>query len=288
VAEVLVVDDASTDDSAAQAREADDGSGRLKILTQPRNAGPSAARNRGIRESSAPWIALLDADDFFLPGRIKRLFAFADKADFIADDIGQVSENAVEGARRDLLGVRFGRPRAIGFAEFVFSNVTDPKRERGELGFIKPLMRRQFLAEHSLAYQEHMHLGEDYELYARSLALGARLYVVPTVGYVSVVRPNSLSGRHSETDLLHLRNCDYLLGQISGLAPLDKKALRAHFLSVDCRYQWCMLVLAVKQRNVRAAFAAFLRPHPVPYYLAGKLAEQVVLRTKKKLKGAHA
>ena len=64
------VDDASTDGTADAARAAGDGSGRLKVLTQPLNAGTSAARNRGIAESTAPWIGVLDSDDFFLPGRL--------------------------------------------------------------------------------------------------------------------------------------------------------------------------------------------------------------------------
>jgi hypothetical protein len=104
-AEVIVVDDASADGTAARARAADDSSGRLKILTQPANAGPSAARNRAIAESKAPWIAILDADDFFLPERFKRLLALESDADFIADDIGQVFEGAIDGSRKSLLGL---------------------------------------------------------------------------------------------------------------------------------------------------------------------------------------
>ena len=68
VAEVIVIDDASTDNTVKRAQEAKDGSGRLHVLLQPNQAGPSAARNRAIRESTSPWISILDADDFLLPG----------------------------------------------------------------------------------------------------------------------------------------------------------------------------------------------------------------------------
>src|SRR6188474_2401292 len=66
VAEVVVVDDGSTDGTAQKSREADDGSGRLKVHRLDRNRGPAFARNHAISNSAAPLIAILDADDFFL------------------------------------------------------------------------------------------------------------------------------------------------------------------------------------------------------------------------------
>jgi succinoglycan biosynthesis protein ExoU len=282
-AEVIVIDDASRDGTIEAARAADNGSSRLKILTQPRNLGPSAARNRAIAESLAPWVGVLDADDFFLPGRLARLLKFADRADLIADDVGQVPEDAPGGPRKSLLG-DISAPRAVSFAEFVSSNVTKRKKLRGELGFLKPLMRRAFLNEHRLSYREDIRLGEDYELYARALALGAHFWLTPDQGYVSVMRENSLSGQHSEDDLLHLRDCDLDLLKIPGLSDADRDALRQHYLSVDCRLQWRLLINAVKARDARAAFTTFLRPNPVPTYLLARLAEQVIVRTKKKIK----
>lgn len=74
------------------------------------------------------------------------------------------------------------------------------------MGFIKPLMRRSLLDKNGITYQEVMRLGEDYELYTRALAHGARLVVAPAQGYISV-RAGSLSARHSENDLMHLRDC---------------------------------------------------------------------------------
>ena len=278
VAEVVVVDDASTDNTLAAARSADDGTGRLKIIIQPINSGPSAARNRAIAESISPWIAVLDADDFFVPGRFKTLLEFSESADFIADDMWQVDEGAVDGPKKNLLGSALTKPETIDFKTFVLSNVTRAKRERAELGFIKPLMRRHFMKSHALHYQEHMRLGEDYELYARALGLGARLLLIPQQGYVSVVRPNSLSGQHSETDLLNLRNCGDALRTNVALSRSEKRALRRHYLSVDCRLQWRLLITAVKQRNIHAALATFLRPYPVPLYLCNQLLQQLYRR----------
>ncbi len=277
--EVIVVDDASTDDTALCAHAADDGSGRLVILTQSRNCGPSAARNWAIRESTSPWISILDADDFFLPGRLKKLLELSDGNDFIADNMWQVQQNAITSPQRKLLNNSLELARVISFKEFVLSNETHKKAERKELGFIKPIIRRRFLSTHNIWYQEHMRLGEDYELYARSLALGARMYLAPTQGYVYVFRSNSLSGQHTEEDLLHLRDCNIVMQKNLSLSETDKDALRQHYLSIDCRLQWRLLIRAIKNRDARAALSTFLRPFPVPFYLMGRLWEQLILRT---------
>ena len=144
-------------------------------------------------------------------------------------------------------------------------------------------MRRSFLEAHGLHYQESMRLGEDYELYARALALGAKLLLVPAQGYVSVVRAQSLSGNHSEEDLRQLRDCDENLMTLPRLNTADKQALRKHYLSIDCRLQWRLLILAVKERKGRKALASFLRPLPVPLYLLRQLLEQIILRAGKRM-----
>jgi len=64
--EVIVVDDASSDATA------DIASGRdgVRLLQLAENAGPSAARNRGIAAAGGELIAFLDADDLWPPGRL--------------------------------------------------------------------------------------------------------------------------------------------------------------------------------------------------------------------------
>ena len=62
--EVIVVDDGSTDDTAAVAEAAG-----ARVIRQA-NGGPAAARNTGIRAATTEWIALLDADDLARPTRL--------------------------------------------------------------------------------------------------------------------------------------------------------------------------------------------------------------------------
>tara|TARA_R110000868_G_C10965998_1_gene769103 strand:+ start:399 stop:2435 length:2037 start_codon:yes stop_codon:yes gene_type:complete len=67
--EVIVVDDASTDNTVDLINEINDH--RVKLLQRDSNGGAAAARNDGIIASRGEYIALLDSDDKFLPGKIR-------------------------------------------------------------------------------------------------------------------------------------------------------------------------------------------------------------------------
>lgn len=69
--ELIVVDDGSTDRSAALAA----GFGEaVKVVSQPRR-GAAEARNRGVSEAHGRFLAFLDADDLWLPGKLERQLA---------------------------------------------------------------------------------------------------------------------------------------------------------------------------------------------------------------------
>lgn len=74
--EIIVVDDGSTDGGGDIVRQITEP--RLRLITQA-NAGVSAARNRGIQESSCELIAFLDADDEWMPNHLGALMALRNK-----------------------------------------------------------------------------------------------------------------------------------------------------------------------------------------------------------------
>lgn len=62
--EIVIVDDGSTDNGPEIVNSYKDD--RIHVVRQT-NAGPGAARNRGVKESSSPYVAFLDGDDEYLP-----------------------------------------------------------------------------------------------------------------------------------------------------------------------------------------------------------------------------
>lgn len=72
--EVVVVDDASTDGGPGIVREAMANDARIRMVTQD-NRGLAGARNTGIRAARGRYVALLDADDLWLPRKLELHFA---------------------------------------------------------------------------------------------------------------------------------------------------------------------------------------------------------------------
>ncbi|WP_046758389.1 glycosyltransferase family 2 protein [Kordia jejudonensis] len=69
--EIIVVNDASTDESVQLVKNISDP--RISIIENPQNLGLSATRNVGISHASGTVIALLDADDIWLPNYLKTI-----------------------------------------------------------------------------------------------------------------------------------------------------------------------------------------------------------------------
>jgi succinoglycan biosynthesis protein ExoU len=273
VSTLIVVDDCSFDDTAAAARSiAAEYNKRVTIIRLPVNRGPAAGRNVGLELARAPWIAVLDADDYFLPGRMSYLLSHADSFDFVADNLVQVKEGEEQARQSNLLEAS-GGPWQLDLEHFVRGNVSRRGRLRKELGFLKPIVRRAFLDRYRLRYDESLRLGEDYAFYARALALGARFVIVPTCGYVSVERPDSLSSRHTKQDLERLRDFDEELGRIKLLTMGERDAIRQHYDSVDARVQWIEVECAITEGNISRFVRPFFRSSTVAYVLAGNLIE---------------
>ncbi|BEP13596.1 glycosyltransferase [Acidothermaceae bacterium B102] len=76
--EIIVVDDASTDRTAAVAREAG-----ATVVVMPERSGSGPARNAGILATSAKWVAFLDSDDEWEPRHLELLLRQAGSANLV-------------------------------------------------------------------------------------------------------------------------------------------------------------------------------------------------------------
>jgi glycosyltransferase involved in cell wall biosynthesis len=93
VKEVLLIEDASPDHALDVCRQLADQHPRVKLLQHPDkgNHGAGASRNLGLKNATCPYIAFLDADDFYLPNRFEadqRVFSGNPKADGVYNAIG--------------------------------------------------------------------------------------------------------------------------------------------------------------------------------------------------------
>jgi glycosyltransferase involved in cell wall biosynthesis len=69
--EVIVVDDASTDETVGVLTEQTRGDSRVRLVRHAQNKGAQAARNTGIKIAHGEWIAFLDSDDVWFPDSLE-------------------------------------------------------------------------------------------------------------------------------------------------------------------------------------------------------------------------
>jgi len=150
--EVLVVDDGSTDDTAAALAPF---AGQVTVLRRPSRGGVSAARNRGIAAARGQWLAFLDSDDLWLPEKLRRQWAFLEAQPGLL--LCQTEETWV---RR---GVRVNQPlshRKVGGDIFLKS------LERCLVSPSAVLLHRRLIEEHG-GFDENLPAAEDYDLWLR-------------------------------------------------------------------------------------------------------------------------
>jgi glycosyltransferase involved in cell wall biosynthesis len=154
--EIIVVDDGSTDDTAARLEALE--SPLVRCLRSPVNRGVSAARNWGIRHGRGELVALLDSDDCWRPEKLARqVEVFARQPETV---ITQTEEIWI----RD--GVRVNpRPRHRKRQGDIFAHCLP-------LCIVSPsaVMLRRWLFTAVGWFDERLPAGEDYDLWLRIAA----------------------------------------------------------------------------------------------------------------------
>lgn len=166
--EVIVVDDGSTDDTRDVLSRYDE---RVRYVYQ-QNSGPSAARNRGVAQSTADYIAFLDSDDIILPTKVAKQVAYLDAHP--EADIVLCGWRAFE---RD--GVTIG----LEVKSVSIGHLLDDTLLSGINGLIPlnaPLMRREcFVCLHG--FDGSLVSREEQDLWIRAILAGYKFGIVSEV-----------------------------------------------------------------------------------------------------------
>ena len=83
--ELLLIDDHSTDTSREIISQKSRADHRIRLIAQDENGGAAKARNRGIKEACGQYICFLDADDIWLPDKLKVELKYIKKVQQIID-----------------------------------------------------------------------------------------------------------------------------------------------------------------------------------------------------------
>ena len=110
--ELIICDDASTDNSVQIISGYASADPRIKLLRTALNAGPACARNRALEIATGSWIAIMDSDDIMHPARLKTLVANAtrDEASIAADDLVVFYQDGAKSSHGLLSGIHVHEP----------------------------------------------------------------------------------------------------------------------------------------------------------------------------------
>ncbi|MEL6678698.1 MAG: hypothetical protein AAFQ51_08330, partial [Pseudomonadota bacterium] len=176
----------------------------------------------------------------------------------------------------------------IDLPAFITGNLVAHHGGRGEMGYVKPLIRNAFLDEHGIRYDEDMRLGEDFALYCEILAKGAAFVLTDPAGYIAVRRTGSLSDAHGAREIGALVQADRRLLADRSIGAEAREALQRHYIETLKNWHWLRMIDAVKARSPGAFLACFAAPPSVALSLLGNLWEQMVVRTGRRFMAAPA
>lgn len=263
--EIILVDDASTDSTLAIARSFSDS--RIKIISNQDNRGVSYSRNRGLEIAQGEWIALLDSDDWYAPQRLAKLLLAAKQtnADLIADDLYLIRDHHLQPwstllQEKEQTIATFQTIDAIALLKSDRPNPINAKRN-WSLGYTKPLLRREFLLQHHIKYNETIHVGEDFILYLECLSKQARFILLPQAYYYYRTREASLSTRKpteylsDSCDLIYI--CIHQEIKFNGNSPL-LKILFENLIIYQKRLAYYRVIEAIKQKQIFEAVKQIL------------------------------
>ena len=88
---ILIIDNASTDDSAEVARALAREDRRIEVVVHSKNLGPHASYNEAVDWASSDYFLLLDADDLLVPGCLQRAIGIMDNQPNVAITYGRIA-----------------------------------------------------------------------------------------------------------------------------------------------------------------------------------------------------
>lgn len=151
--EVQIVDDGSTDDTARIVQQWLEDE-RVRVYAQP-NAGQARAKNQAVALSRGRFVAFLDADDVWLPGKLQRqmdLFRGRPELGVVYSDY-----QCIDGE---------GRPLQKGVTRMRRGWVSGPLLVENFIAYSAGVVRRECLERHG-CFDETLGMGIDYDLWLR-------------------------------------------------------------------------------------------------------------------------
>ena len=200
--ELIIVDDGSTDNTKEVVRRFQENDPRIIYIDSGQNYGVSHARNLALQTAKGKYISILDSDDMFFPTLLASEYRYMEENSDMAAVTARPYQLSEDGTTQHYDGEVYANPVML-----LFDN---------EMVHVGAALRRDFLMQNHIQYDENWHAAEDYKLWAEILIHGGKITMLDQ--YLTAIRFHS-TGSKAYYEEMNTRSAEV------------RKMLQEHFAS---------------------------------------------------------
>lgn len=235
--EVIVVNDGSSDGTQYILQRYEE---QIKILYQ-KNKGVASARNLGIKEAKGEYIAILDADDSWLPTRLEKMmnYLIKNKYDILISNYYYVNEEGNRKYPYNAFQDGYFPPNSKQYETLLWKATA----------FGLMIVRKKEIMSIDCYDEQLKGEAEDYDLWLRLLQKGLTWGYLPEPLAKIMYRSGSLSRGYSKRRKKALKII-FKKHEVT-IGKFKSYVLYRYHLG---GYRWDMLIVSIKEKNIHKAF----------------------------------
>jgi glycosyltransferase involved in cell wall biosynthesis len=190
--EIILVNDASTDDTISSIKNAlKNCSRQWELIAHEQNRGVSAARNTGMAAAKGEYILFMDSDDMVETGFISALYEIVSKSDSDIAFCGYRTQDEATG-EENIYPAGLEQDKEYAGEELALMRIL----RRVPIGIWTMLFRRDFLVGEDLKFTEGCTCAEDLEFVVKSLIKSSKVIFSQNCSYIYSIH-DSMGSRSS-------------------------------------------------------------------------------------------
>jgi succinoglycan biosynthesis protein ExoO len=277
--ELIIVDDGSTDKTWQIIQSYNDS--RIIAIRHQQNKGVAEARNTALDIAKGKWVALIDADDAWLPERLEKLVGILEESGdgfFISDD-HILCFDTPYGLRH--WGSEFDIYYHINFDREIITFSFSDYLKHNAPG-IHPIFPLRIIREKNLIQKQEFVPREDFLFYCELFKAGLELILTRNAYYMYRLTPESLTSKKPKVS--EIKVVEHLLSY-ENLSNEEKSLLNNLLLRASGNFRYNTFTYYLKHREFHNAIKYGLQNPVLFLELVARLPLSLSYRISAKIRG---